>query len=176
MHNSPDDVTFLLKSSLKAIKDDPEEAKKRFHEAADRSAPHKKEPCANCGVRHRSRTAEECQDRQMSERTLQDRVMDRAKRRGWKVAHAGKGWVGGDEEGGGQWVTPMSPGWPDLTLAKDGHRLIFLELKKEEGVVEPEQEEWRRLLNATGNRAVVIRPSDLREKRVNSILDEGSPL
>jgi len=117
-----------------------------------------------------------CADRQMSEKTLQDRVIGRAKRRGWKTAHAGRGWVGGSEEEGGQWVTPMSKGWPDLTLAKAGNQLIFMELKKEEGVVEPEQLEWLQLLNLCGARAIVIRPSDLRLGRVNAVLSQGSPL
>jgi hypothetical protein len=132
-------------------------------------------PCTICSVRHRSKTPEQCADERMSERTLQDRVMDRAKRRGWKVAHAGKGWVGDQETGAGQFVTPMSPGWPDLTLAKKGHRLIFMELKREKGEVEPAQIEWLQLLNLTGNAAIVVRPSDLRMGRVNAILNSGRP-
>ena len=112
----------------------------------------------------------------MSERTLQDRVVGRAKRRGWKVAHAGKGWVGDQETGTGQFVTPMSPGWPDLTLAKEGHELIFMELKREQGEVDDNQWFWLRLLNSTGNKAVIIRPSNLREGDVTTILNEGSPL
>lgn len=112
----------------------------------------------------------------MSERILQDRVVDRAKRRGWKVAHAGKGFVGGNEASGGQFITPMSPGWPDLTLAKPGHRLIFIELKRENGVVSDEQVAWLQLLNQTGNIAIVVRPSDLRMGRVNAILNGGKPL
>jgi hypothetical protein len=112
----------------------------------------------------------------MSEKTLQDRVVGRAKRRGWKVAHAGKGWVGDQATGKGQFVTPMSPGWPDLTLAKEGHRLVFIELKREQGEVDEDQWLWLRLLNSTGNYAVIVRPSDLREGRVTAILNEGAPL
>ena len=41
----------------------------------------------------------------MSEKTLQARVIYRAKKLGWKVAHAGKGWVGDQETGEGQFVT-----------------------------------------------------------------------
>jgi hypothetical protein len=111
----------------------------------------------------------------MSERTLQDRVVDRAKRRGWKVAHAGRAFVG-DAEGQGQFVTPMSPGWPDLTLAKAGNRLLFIELKRQKGEVDEKQVEWLQLLNMTGNPAIIVRPRDLREGRVNVILDRGSPL
>jgi hypothetical protein len=112
----------------------------------------------------------------MSEKTLQDRVVGRAKRRGWKVAHAGRGWVGGSEEEGGQWVTPMAKGWPDLTLAKEGHQLVFLELKSEEGEVDEEQWVWLRLLGLTGNKVAVIRPSHLRTGAVTTILNQGSPL
>jgi hypothetical protein len=112
----------------------------------------------------------------MSERALQTSIVGRAKRRGWRVAHAGRGWVGDQETGKGQFITPMAKGWPDLTLAKPGHRLIFMELKKEKGVVEPEQVEWLQLLNAAGARAIIVRPSDLREGRVTAILMKGSPL
>jgi hypothetical protein len=112
----------------------------------------------------------------MAEKALQASVVGRAKRRGWRVAHAGRGWVGGDEDGGGQWVTPMAKGWPDLTLAKEGHRLIFMELKREQGEVEEDQWTWLRLLNLTGNHAIVVRPSDLRSGKVTAILNEGAPL
>ena len=141
--------------------------------SAGASAPEK---CPNCGVKHRSLTQQQCEDRSMSEKTLQDRVVGRAKRRGWKVAHAGRGFVGGEDGSEGRWVTPMAPGWPDLTLAKEGHRLIFLELKRELGEVDDEQWAWLRLLNLCGAKAAIIRPSDLREGRVTAILNEGSPL
>jgi hypothetical protein len=36
----------------------------------------------------------------------------------------------------------MSPGWPDLTLAKEGHHLIFMELKREQGEVDEDQWFW----------------------------------
>lgn len=111
----------------------------------------------------------------MSERTLQDRVRDRARRRGWVVAHAGKGWVGDEESGTGQYVTPMLPGWPDLFLMNErmapGRRAVAMELKREDGVVDDKQLEVLRLLNACGIPAVIIRPSDLREGRVNAILE-----
>lgn len=112
----------------------------------------------------------------MTEKKLQDSVRGRAKRRGWAVAHAGKGFVGDNTEGGGQFVTPMAPGWPDLTLARAGSRLIFMELKAERGEVSEEQWFWLKLLNLCGARAIVVRPSDLREGRVTAILDDGDPL
>jgi hypothetical protein len=127
-------------------------------------------------VKHREITADQCLDRSMSEKTLQDRVVGRAKRKGYTVAHAGRGWVGDQETGEGQFITPMSPGWPDLTLAKAGHRLLFFEMKKELGEVSPEQWKWLQLLNQCGARAIIVRPSDLREGRVNTILGQGSPI
>lgn len=111
----------------------------------------------------------------MSERVLQDRVVGRAKRRGWTVAHAGRGWVGDSETGEGQFITPMMPGWPDLFLLNPKHpagrRAIAIELKREQGVVDEKQWEVLRLLNACGVPAVLVRPSDLREGRVNAILE-----
>lgn len=108
----------------------------------------------------------------MTERTLQDRVVGRAKRRGWTVAHAGKGWVGDQETGKGQFVTPMHPGWPDLFLLNPRARVkaVALELKRELGTVSEEQIAFLVLLNACGIPAVVVRPSDLRAGRVNGIL------
>lgn len=129
--------------------------------------------CANCGVRHRTLTLEECLDRSMSESTLQDRIVGRAKRRGWTVAHAGKGWVGDAEAGTGQFITPMMPGWPDLFLLNPkarGPKAMAFELKREQGEVDEKQWEVIHLLNACGIPTVVIRPSDLREGRVTAIL------
>jgi hypothetical protein len=112
----------------------------------------------------------------MSEKTLQDRVRGRALYRGWRVMHVGKAVPAFDEDGNPIWITPADPGWPDLTLAKAGHTLIFMELKRETEEPKPEQLEWLALLNLCGAAAVVIKPSDLREGRVNAILNEGNPL
>jgi hypothetical protein len=129
------------------------------------------DPCLNCGVKHRSITFEQCQDRKMSEQTLQDRVVGRAKRRGWKVAHAGRGIAAFDAQGLPVFVTQMAKGWPDLFLLRpeDGHRLV-IELKKEEGDLEPEQVEWLQAFNACGIPAIMVKPSDLRMGRVNEVL------
>ena len=113
-------------------------------------------PCVNCGVKHLHLTADQCADRKMTEATLQARVVYRAKKYGWKIAPAGKGVT----EGG--WVTQMSPGWPDLTLAKAGHSLLFFELKRELGEESPEQRAWLDLLNLCGAQACIVRLSNLR--------------
>lgn len=170
------DLTLLLAQSAKAVREDPIEARERFHAAAKAAAPEKPGVCGRCGVHHRRITTDQCQDRAVTEAKLQASVVGKAKRRGWTVAHAGRGFVGGGEEGEGHWVTPMLKGWPDLTLIKEGHRLIFIELKRELGEFEEGQLELLALLNTTGNYAIVVRPSDNREGRVNDILRDGAPI
>ena len=108
----------------------------------------------------------------MSESKLQSRVVYRAKKYGWTAIHAGKGQVGAS----GFFVTPMAKGWPDLTCLKAGNRALFMELKRELGTLEPEQVEMLQLLNRCGVRAIVVRPSDLREGRVEAIFRDGDPL
>lgn len=107
-------------------------------------------------------------DRTMSEATLQARVLYRARKYGWRVAHAGRGSVGAE----GQMVTPMAKGWPDLMLFKvdSAHPVMAWELKREQGKMSPEQHEWLELMNLCGIPSMVIRPSDLREKRVELLL------
>lgn len=166
--------TFLMRRSAQIVQEEGlEMAKQAFKAVAEAGAPE----CPSCKrtVKHRL-GVEWCQDRQMSEKSLQERVIRRAKLRGWKVAHAGRAWVGDVESGNGQMITPMAKGWPDLTLAKAGHKLIFMELKRQDGELEDEQVEWLRLLNECGAVAVLVRPIDLREGRVNWVLDHGSPI
>ena len=59
----------------------------------------------------------------------------------------------------------MAPGWPDIVCAKAGNRLIFMELKAQLGELDPDQLVWATLLNSCGARAIIVRPSDLREGR-----------
>jgi len=122
--------------------------------------------CPHCGVKHRTLTPDQCADRRMSEKTLQSRVVGRAKRRGWDVKHVGKGMTGPD----GVWIS-TAKGFPDLFMLHEGHHeALAIELKREEGEFEPGQLEYLQLLNTCGIPAVVIRPSDLREGRVDAIL------
>ncbi len=124
--------------------------------------------CENCGVKHRSLTSDDCRDRKMSEKTLQARVVARARRLGWRVAHAGKGQVGE----AGHFVTPMAKGWPDLFLLNEFRApyRMAIELKREQGEVEPDQQEWLDLMNACGIPAMVLRPHHLRDGSVRAIL------
>lgn len=153
-----------MRRSAQMVKADPKGARKAFAAVVADFCPHH-------NVRHRTITPDQCADRRMSERTLQDRVVDRAKRRGWKVAHAGRGIAAFDKEGSPVFVTPMSTGWPDLFMVNERQqRALAIELKREEGELSPEQVEWLQLLNLCGVPAVVIRPSQLRDGTVNAIL------
>jgi len=103
----------------------------------------------------------------MTEKSLQARVMYRAKRDGWTVARVGRGWVGGE---GGAFRTPTNAGWPDLVLFKPGQSILAMELKRERGIIAQAQLDWLALMRACGIVAGVVRPSDLREGRVDAIL------
>lgn len=50
-------------------------------------------------------------------------------------------------------------GWPDLVIAGD-NGVIFTELKRENGKVSPEQQEWIDQLRVAGATVYVWRPSD----------------
>lgn len=63
-------------------------------------------------------------------------IMRVARERGWKVNHV---WKTRNERG--VWITTCAPGWPDLTLVRDG-RIVFIECKAKRGRVEPDQDEW----------------------------------
>lgn len=126
--------------------------------------------CPHCGVKHRTITSDECLDRRMSEKTLQNRVVARAKSRGWDVKHVGKGTVATDAEGN-PIIVSSAKSFPDLFMLHRGQRrALAIELKREQGEFEEGQLEYLQLLNLCGIPAVVIRPSDLRLGRVNAIL------
>jgi len=127
--------------------------------------------CPHCGVRHRTLTPDQCWDRKMSEKKLQERVVDRAKRRGWDVKHVGKGIAAFDSLGNPIYVS-TAKSFPDLFMLHEVRQTVLaIELKREEGEFERGQLEYLQLLNTCGIPAVVIRPSDLRRGIVNAILD-----
>lgn len=164
------DLSFPPRRSAEMMEMSPDVARSAFRAAAEASAP----TCPSCHkpVKHRQ-GPDWCADRQMSEKTLQDRVKDRAKRRGWRVMHVGKAVPAYDEEGKPVWITSADPGWPDLFLlnAKRYPHRLAIELKREDGVVSDEQMAYLTLMNECGIPAVVVRPSDLRLGRVNAILE-----
>lgn len=126
--------------------------------------------CPHCGRKHRTLTPDECADRRMSEKTLQSRVVGRAKRAGWDVKHVGKGTVATDAAGN-PIIVSSAKSFPDLFMLHRGMRMaLAIELKREQGDFEEGQLEYLQLLNLCGIPAVVIRPSDLRKGIVTAIL------
>lgn len=92
------------------------------------------------------------------EEEFQAQVVDLARICGWEHMHVrrtiGKG---------NKWTTGTSvKGWPDLTLwtPRHGGRLIFRELKSDEGKVSAEQTAVLASLVAAGLDAAVWRPAD----------------
>lgn len=158
-----EDVTFGLLRSRQMLEADPKVAREAFRAEAAAHCPH-------CGVKHRTLTPDQCADRRMSEKTLQSRVVGRAKRKGWDVKHVGKGIAAFDKQGNPIFVS-TAKGFPDLFMLHEGQRRVLaIELKKELADYEPGQLEYLQLLNLCGIPAVTVRPSDLREGRVDAIL------
>jgi hypothetical protein len=82
----------------------------------------------------------------MSERALQDVVLQAAAVSRWLVYHTHDS-------------RRSQPGFPDLVLAKGG-RLLFRELKTQKGTLTKEQQRWIDALRAAGADAGVWRPRD----------------
>jgi hypothetical protein len=80
------------------------------------------------------------------EKSFQASVVELARLLGWRAFYVT------DSRG-------SPPGWPDLTLCRDGV-LLFRELKAEKGRLSLEQQEWRDLLLAAGMDWALWRPSD----------------
>lgn len=119
-------------------------------------------------------TPEERLDRAMTEKKLQQRVLYRARRDGWRIMHVPVGGAGRSAaDDGPQWRSQggSGKGFPDLVLARPPV-LLFVELKRELGILSPEQEEWLAALDACGQRVYVWRPSDLRLGAIDGILKD----
>lgn len=88
----------------------------------------------------------------LSEADWQQRVMDYAVLRYWRVCHHRPART---DRG---WRTPMQghAGLPDLILARGGH-VLLAELKTEKGKPTPEQAAW---LTCLGEHGRLWRPSD----------------
>jgi len=92
----------------------------------------------------------------LSEAAFQKNVVQLARARGWIVAH-----FRASLNQRGQWQTAVSgdgAGYPDLTLVRE--RVLFVELKAEDGRVRPEQRVWLCALASAGVDVFVWRPSD----------------
>ena len=93
----------------------------------------------------------------MTEAELRARVVEVARQRGWRIF-------------GNPMVKTRRPvkganGYPDLTLARD-RRVLWLELKQDDGVMSPEQMVWMRELPLV----TVIRPVDWARGDVDRLL------
>lgn len=82
----------------------------------------------------------------MTERELQDAILELAKVRGWLAYHTHDS-------------RKSQPGFPDLVLVRDG-RLIFAELKSAKGQVSPAQRVWLQRLEATAAEVHLFKPED----------------
>lgn len=93
-------------------------------------------------------SARDVLDREMSEMVLQRAVMDLARRLGWLAAHV--------RDSRGQDVV----GLPDLILVRSPI-VLFVELKRADGVVSDAQREWLTALwRCPGVQAHIWRPKD----------------
>lgn len=74
----------------------------------------------------------------VSERQLEDVIVELAKMNGWLVMHTRAA-----QKADGSWYTPLTghAGYPDLTLVRPP-RVIFAELKSRRGRVDQEQKNW----------------------------------
>jgi VRR-NUC domain len=85
----------------------------------------------------------------VTERELQDAIVEAAKLLGWMVFHPFDS-------------RRSTAGWPDLTLVhRRRARLMFMELKSETGRVTHEQHAWIDALARAGADVRVVRPVDL---------------
>ena len=81
----------------------------------------------------------------MLEREWQAIVVDAATRLGWRYYHTVN-------------AKRSRPGFPDLVLVRE--RVVFAELKRQDGKLKPEQEQWLEALRHAGAEVHVWRPSD----------------
>ena len=98
----------------------------------------------------RQLTAAEVVNNQITEKFFTQQIAELAKVLDYKYYHP--------------WLSIHSPrGFPDICMVK-GERLIFAELKREQGELSPYQAEWLEVLKATGKAEVYVwRPSQLEE-------------
>ena len=103
----------------------------------------------------------------MTERELQDAIIDTAKLLGWRVMHTRPARMLD-----GRWRTPIEghAGFPDLVLLRPP-RLVFAELKAKKGRVDFEQATWLNGLDAVpGVEQYLWRPADWELGTVEEVL------
>ena len=109
---------------------------------------------------------QELWEQTVSEAVFQTRVIHLAHENQFETYHhtttGGKCRQCGARVSGGRIVT--SKGFPDLVLGRqDPSRLIYAELKSQNGRVSPDQVKWRRILEACGQEYYLWRPSNWEE-------------
>lgn len=98
------------------------------------------------------------QAKAMSERQLQDQVIELAKRMGWMSFH--------DYDS-----RRSTPGFPDLVLVHPKQRrIVWRELKSETGTPTPEQKAWISTLLLVGEDVDIWRPRDWVSGRIEKEL------
>jgi hypothetical protein len=93
----------------------------------------------------------------VSEKQLQNAVIEAAQILGWRVAHfrTSMNLKGGYSTA----VAADGKGFPDLVLVR-GERLMFIELKSRSGKTSDHQNVWLSDLNKTAAEVFVFRPND----------------
>lgn len=111
-------------------------------------------------------------DKKMSEAEFQRIILTLFRTYGWTVAHFGNT-VKYVRRGNSYKVIPdkNAAGFPDIVATRKG-RLIFAELKREDGIVSKSQQTWLDALALTGAEVFVWRPSQLEE--INRIINRIS--
>jgi hypothetical protein len=103
----------------------------------------------------------------MSERELQDAVIECAKLLGWRIMHQRPG-----RTLDGSWRTALSGhvGFPDLTMVRPP-RLIFAELKSKRGKIDFEQGTWLNALETVpGVETFLWKPIDWESGAIEEVL------
>lgn len=114
-----------------------------------------------------------CTTPAMSERQLEDAVIECARLLGWRVTHFRPAVLPS-----GKWATHLSGdmGFPDLVLARRG-RLAFVELKSETGRPSVAQIVWLNVLSSFDGADVCLwRPSDWTSGAIERGLGRCAPM
>lgn len=94
----------------------------------------------------------------MSEKQLQQTVIDAARRMGYRCAHFPR-----SQNARGQWLTTVAAdakGFPDLVLVGK-RKIVFVECKSDTGTLSAEQYEWKWALAAVGACYLIVKPKTL---------------
>lgn len=105
------------------------------------------------------------QQKTWAEKDFQDHIINLARANQWRVAHFRAVKVQ-RADGSVRYETPVQAdgkGFPDLVLVRD--RVLFVEVKRENGILEPAQKDWMKALLGAKAEHMTWRPSDLENIR-----------